>query len=184
MQRAYVLHMLQEVESVAEHSQRVTVIAYLLAKEIGADPLKVLIMAAFHDLPESRTGDANWHQKEYITQNEEKAQEEQFALMGKASNEVRALLKEYHERKTLESQIAKDADNIDYLLTLKELELQGNEEAKRRLYSEDTSKSHLYTDKAKEIFDDIINSKPNEWYQKNREKTHKKYIADSSDKSK
>lgn len=177
MKRAYILHMLQDVETVAEHSQRVTIIAYILAKEIGADPFKTIIMAAFHDLPESRTGDANWHQKQYVTHDEEKAQEAQFTLMGKASDEVRSLLKEYKERKTLESQVAKDADNIDYLLSLKELELQGNLEAKRRLAPPDATKEHLYTDLAKKMFDDIMTSKPNEWYQADRKKTHKDYIV-------
>lgn len=176
VQRSHNMHMLQKTESVAEHSQRVTLIAYILAKKTKADQYKVILMAAFHDLPESRTGDANWHQKEYVSQDEEKAWNAQLKLIGKGSSEIKKLIKEYRERKTLESQLAKDADNIDYVLTLKELALTGNVEAKRRL-KEDIRLSHLYTSIGKKVIKAVIKSRPNEWYQGDRKKTHKKYVV-------
>lgn len=182
MKRSYILHMLQDVESVAEHSHRVILIAYFLSKEVKADPYKTMLMAAFHDLSETRTGDANWHQKEYVTHDEAKAQEAQFSLMGNPALEIKEILNEYHERKSLESKIAKDADNVDYILNLKELELQGNLEAKRRLNSKDVSKRHLYTDLAKRMFDDLLKSKPNDWYSNDRMKTYKKYVVKKSGK--
>jgi putative hydrolase of HD superfamily len=49
------------------------------------------------------------------------------------SEELLNLLKEYYERKTLESKIAKDADLLDQLLLLKEYEFQGSKEAERWL---------------------------------------------------
>ena|SRR3989344_3285428 len=176
LKRSHNVHMLRDVESVAEHSQRTTIIAYLLAKKTKADPYKVMLMAAFHDLPESRTGDSNWHQKEYITQNEEKALKAQLELMGEESEEIGKLIKEYKERKSFESQLAKDADNIDYVLSIKELALQGNEEAKRRL-KEDVLLDHLYTDLGKKVMKEVLKSKPNEWYKKDRSKTSRKYMV-------
>jgi len=169
--------MLQDVESVAEHSQRTIIIAYLLAKKSGVDPYKTMLMAAFHDLPESRTGDSNWHQKEYVTVNEEKAWNKQLRLMGKESTEVKKLIKEYYERKSPESRLAKDADNIDYVLSIKELALQGNEEAKRRLRNGTSIMNLIYTNIGKSVMSEVLKSKPNEWYQKDRKRTHKKYLV-------
>ena len=177
LKRSHIVHMLQDVESVAEHSQRTIIIAYLLAKKSGVDPYKTMLMAAFHDLPESRTGDSNWHQKEYVTVNEEKAWNKQLRLMGKESTEVKKLIKEYYERKSPESRLAKDADNIDYVLSIKELALQGNEEAKRRLRNGTSIMNLIYTNIGKSVMSEVLKSKPNEWYQKDRKRTHKKYLV-------
>lgn len=172
MSRGYIVHMLQDVESIAEHSHRVAVIAFVLACEAGADPFRTMAMAVFHDLPETRTGDANWHQKQYVHHEEEKAFEAQLALMGKSAKKVKELLTDYKQRESLESKIAKDADIMDYLLSLKELELQGNREATQRLTSEP---AHLYTDVAKELYAELLESLPNEWYQADRNKTSESY---------
>jgi putative hydrolases of HD superfamily len=50
--------------NVAEHSYRVLWIALLLARAEGADVGRVLKMALIHDLPETRTGDFNYVQRE------------------------------------------------------------------------------------------------------------------------
>lgn len=44
-------------ESVAEHSFRVAVLAYLIASEEGANAEHAAVLGLFHDLPETRTGD-------------------------------------------------------------------------------------------------------------------------------
>lgn len=177
VKRSHMQHMLQQTESVAEHLQRVTIIAYILAKKSKADPYKVILMAAFHDLPEARTGDSNWHQKEYVEQNENKAWNGQLKLLGKESIEIRQLIKDYKERISFESQLAKDADNIDYALTIKELALTGNEEAKRRLKEDNYLADLMYTSIGKKVMKEVLRSKPNDWYQEYRKKTAKKYIV-------
>ena len=61
-------------ESVADHSFRVAVIAYVLAKhELQADLQKVVLMSLFHDIHEARTGDHNYVNKQYVIVNEDKA---------------------------------------------------------------------------------------------------------------
>jgi putative hydrolase of HD superfamily len=61
-------------ESIADHSFRVAIIAYLLAKrEPEADAQKAVLMSLFHDLPEARTGDHNYVNKRYVVVNEDKA---------------------------------------------------------------------------------------------------------------
>ena len=46
-------------ETVAEHSFRTVVIAYVLAHLEGVDLEKVVTMALFHDMAEARTNDAH-----------------------------------------------------------------------------------------------------------------------------
>jgi len=49
----------KDPESVAEHAFRTAVIAYLLAYLEGVDTGKAVLMALFHDMPETRTNDAH-----------------------------------------------------------------------------------------------------------------------------
>ncbi len=161
--RSYHHHVRVDTESLAEHHHRVAVIAYVLAKALKADTSKVLLMALFHDVAETRTGDSEWVQKPYVNQDEDLAVARQLEPLGDLTEEVRNVIVEYRARVTLESQIAKDADNIDYILSLKELELTGNQEAYRRLHSENTSGDKLYTDLAKIIADKAKETNPSLW---------------------
>jgi putative hydrolase of HD superfamily len=151
------------------------IIAYLLAKKVGADPHKTMLMAAFHDMAETRTGDSNWVQKSYLSQDEEKAVDAQLGLMRELGDELAEILEEYEERKSLESHVAKDADYIDYFLSLKELAMTGNVEAKRRLESENTSLDHMYTDEGKELARVVKNTDPADWTKMDLVESHKKY---------
>ena len=60
-------------QSVAEHSHRMTFVAYVLAKESKepVDMAKLLLMCLLHDLPEARTGDLNYVNKRYVEANED-----------------------------------------------------------------------------------------------------------------
>lgn len=172
IQRSYNQHLLQTTESVAEHSHRVIIIAYILATKANANPYKTMLMATFHDLAETRTGDFNWHQKQYCTANEQSILEKQILSLGSNFNDLKNILDEYKKRKTLESKLAKDADYMEYILSLKEHELTGNLEAKRRIIKEEHL-DHFYTPIAKELVKKIIKSKPNSWYQADRKSTAK-----------
>jgi putative hydrolase of HD superfamily len=175
MQRSYNLNILQDTESVAEHSHRVSIIAYLLAKKVGVDPYKTLLMAIFHDIAETRTGDSNWVQKSYLKQDEEKATKSQLKLMDDLGIELEEILIEYKKRESLESQVAKDADYLDYFLSLRELAMTGNIEAERRLNSENTSLDHMYTDEGKKLAKMIKETDPTEWTRKDLVESHDKY---------
>ena len=52
-------------ENVAEHSYRVSVLGYALARLAGADPARVAFLCLFHDLHEARTGDFNYVNHRY-----------------------------------------------------------------------------------------------------------------------
>lgn len=175
LMRSYHLEILEDTESVAEHSHRAMIIAYVLAKKVKADAHKAMLMAAFHDMPESRTGDSNWVQKSYLSQDEERALSSQLANLSNLGNELQEVLKEYKERKSLESHVAKDADYLEYFSSLKELELRGNKEAARRLKSENTSLDHMYTKEGKRLAGLIKKTSPVEWTKADLKKSHGKY---------
>ena len=61
-------------ESVAEHSYRVTLIGFTMAKLTPhADPARVMSLCLFHDVPEARTGDLNYVNKQYVEVHEQEA---------------------------------------------------------------------------------------------------------------
>jgi putative hydrolase of HD superfamily len=110
-----------ESESVADHSFRVAMIAFALARmepgEIDAD--RILRMALVHDLPEARTGDLNYMNQKYVQADEEAAAADLTRGLPFA-DELDALMAEYRAEETPESVIAHDADQLELLLQLVE----------------------------------------------------------------
>jgi putative hydrolase of HD superfamily len=108
-------------ESVAEHTFGVMCIAWTLARmEPEADEGRLLAMCLIHDLPEARMGDLNTVQKKYVTANEKKAVTHMTRGLP-FGPDIRALLDEFNACETLESQLARDADQLAFLLDLKSL---------------------------------------------------------------
>jgi putative hydrolase of HD superfamily len=113
-------------ESVAEHSFLTTFIGYVLAQTVPeADALRLLQMCLIHDLVEARTGDLNYVQKKYVAADEPKAMAEltKDIPFGTA---VKGLLEEFDAAKTLEAQLAHDADQLALILELKALQDAGH----------------------------------------------------------
>ena len=57
---------IENPESVAEHSFRTAVIAFILAQLEGVDPEKATVMALFHDMSEARTNDLHRIARRYV----------------------------------------------------------------------------------------------------------------------
>lgn len=112
-------------ESVAEHSFMVTFIAYVMGRlEPAADPLKLITMCLLHDVPEARTGDLNYVQKRYVKADEERAVgdlTEDLPFGGEMAGSFR----EFKEGEGLEARLARDADQLAFLVDLKALQDQG-----------------------------------------------------------
>ncbi len=110
-----------EGESVADHSFRVAMIAFVLARlgdhEVDADHL--LRLALVHDLPEARTGDLNYMNQKYVNADEERAAADMVNGLP-FSDELGELLAEYRAEATPESIVAHDADQLELLLQLVE----------------------------------------------------------------
>ncbi|MFO7713454.1 HD domain-containing protein [Desulfosarcina sp.] len=108
-------------ESVAEHTFGVMCIAWTLARLTPeADEGRLLAMCLIHDLPEARMGDLNRVQKQYVTADEKMA----VAHLTRGLSfgpDIQALLDEFNSSETIEAQLARDADQLAFLLDLKSL---------------------------------------------------------------
>lgn len=106
-------------ESVAEHSWRITLMAYLVSDEFPeADLTKLLKMCLIHDLGEAFTGDIPTFDKTDSDETKEAAVLDQWVreLPQPFAEEMRTLYREMDERKTLESRIYKALDNLEALI--------------------------------------------------------------------
>jgi len=152
-------------ESVAEHTLSTLFIGYTLCKlEPDADELNVLKMCLMHDLPEARIGDMNYVNKKYVTVDEEKAVKELTEPLF-FGDEIKNAIGEFNEKKTKESLLAHDADQLSLILQLKEYGDLGNK------YSEEWiefAKQRLYTDTAQKIAETIMNTDSSDWWFKDK----------------
>jgi putative hydrolase of HD superfamily len=112
-------------ESVAEHTFVTTFIGWTLAQAIpDVDAARLLSLCLLHDLPETRMGDLNTVQKKYVTAREKQTLED-LAEMGPVGSHIEALLEEFNQGNSLEARLARDADQLAFLLDLKQLADQG-----------------------------------------------------------
>ncbi|MEJ2729978.1 MAG: HD domain-containing protein [Deltaproteobacteria bacterium] len=108
-------------ESIAEHTFSTTFIAYVMARlDPEIDALKLISMCLVHDLAEARIGDLNTVHKTYVTADEAKALEDTTRLLPFGSS-ITDLVKEFNENRSIEAQLAHDADQLAFILELKHL---------------------------------------------------------------
>ncbi len=147
-------------ENVAEHSHRVSVIGYALAKMAGADVAKTVFMCLFHDLAEARTGDFNYVNKMYNTTNARLAM--QHATEGTGLQEdILSFWDELDANTTLEAKLAHDADQLDLLFNLKHESEKGNAFALQ--WMESTIK-RIHTVEGKEICATVLATPTHHWW--------------------
>jgi putative hydrolase of HD superfamily len=108
-------------ESIAEHTFSTTFIAFVMSQlEPDIDVLKLISMCLVHDLPEARTGDLNTVNKTYVTANAAKALQDTTRSLPFGST-IKRLMQEFDEGKSVEAQLARDADQLSLILELKYL---------------------------------------------------------------
>jgi len=116
-------------QSVAEHLFRTAMIAYALCHLTPkADKHKVLFMALVHDIGEGRTSDLNYVHQRYGRLAEASAVKD-IADSVPFGKEIEDAYLEESKRETLEAKLVKDADNIEWLATMREEEIKGNVKA-------------------------------------------------------
>ena len=148
-------------ESVAEHVFRTCYISYALGRLVaGADVDRLLKMCLFHDLPEARTGDLNYVNKKYVTADEARAVDDLAATLP-FGDEIRELVMEFHEGKTETARLARDADQLEMILALKEYKDLGNTYAEEWLAF---SLRRLQTDAARELARTILETDSSLWW--------------------
>ena len=108
-------------ESVAEHTFCITFIALVMARLTPeADAARLMTMCLVHDLPEARIGDLNYVQKHYVKADEAAAIADMTAGVPFGA-ELRDLITEFSRGQSLEARLAHDADQLAFILELKDL---------------------------------------------------------------
>ena len=149
------------VESVADHIFRTTYIGYTLGKmAAGIDVDRILKMCLFHDLPEARTGDLNYVNKKYVEAHEQKAVDD-LAQTLPFGDEIKKLILEFTEGTSEEAKLARDADQLEMILALKEYKDLGNKYADEWL---EFSLRRLVTDSAKQLAKTILETDSSLWW--------------------
>ncbi len=148
-------------QSVAEHIHRTVYIGFVLASmSKGVDVLKVLKMCLFHDLAEARTSDLNYVHQKYAASDEESAIHDLTSTLP-FGDDMLETLEEFQKRESAEAILAKDSDNIEWILSLREEEDTGNSRAASWIPS---AVKRLKTDAAKELATQILSTKSDEWW--------------------
>lgn len=148
-------------QSVAEHLFHTAMIAYALASlEPKADKKKAVLMALFHDIGEGRTSDHNYVHQRYgrLAEGDAVADISKSIPFGA---EILSLFKEEQERKTLEAQIVKDADQLEWISTLRAEEAKGNTKAKGWIK---IALKRLKTSSGKKLGALMVKTHPDSWW--------------------
>lgn len=148
-------------ESVAEHIFRTVYIGYVLGRmssNVNVD--RIMKMCMFHDLPEARTGDQNYVNKKYVDVNIRKAVEDMASPLP-FGEEIKELILEFEEGSTEEAMLARDADQLELILALKEYKDLGNTYAEEWLAF---SLKRLQTGTAQELARTILKTDSSMWW--------------------
>ena len=145
----------------SEHLTRTAYVGYVLATlEKNVDAYKVMQMCLFHDLAEARTSDLNYVHQKYTISDEFSAIKDLMETLS-FGDKMLGVLDEYKKRKSKEAILAKDADNIEWILTLKELVDIGNKRAVTWIPS---AVKRLKTKVAKDLAKVILKTKSDDWW--------------------
>ncbi len=147
-------------ENVAEHSHRVAVIGFVLAKMSGADIARTVFLCLFHDLAESRTGDFNYVNRIYNTANARLALTHATEGTG-LQEDILDFWDDLESYASKESLVAHDADQLDLIFNLIRESENGNKFADKWLKN---SLQRLRTPEAKELASIAIETPTHYWW--------------------
>lgn len=151
-------------DSIAEHAFRASIIGYILAEMEGVNPEKTALICLFHDNAEARISDLHKVARRYLDNEEAEmsAYKEQTApLPSPMGSFFLKTFKEYEERKTKESIIARDADLLETAFQSKEYTQIGYHACQDIV---DNVKTCLQTKSAKALFKEMETTKFSDWW--------------------
>lgn len=146
----------KDPETVAEHSWRASLVAFVLARMEKMDAEKIAVAAIFHDLPEARLLDRHKISTNYLKtpkEVEERIYGEQLALLPREAwpeklNEAEKIL-------------LKDADLLECALQAREYEEIGYSAARDWLVR---IGKKVRTKNARKLFKELLKEKPTNWW--------------------
>lgn len=151
-------------QSVAEHLFRTAFITLALCHlEPKADRNKAILMSLVHDFGEGRTSDLNYVHQKYGRLAESRAMED-IAETVPFGAEMHALFKEEQARETLEAKLVKDADQLEWIASMREEEAKGN--TKARGWAQIALK-RLKTLVGQRLGRELMKIHPDEWFDEN-----------------
>lgn len=164
-------HIGADPESVAEHTQRATTLAFLLSsfaqmtesEFAKIDPCYVATLVNFHDIHEARTGDDDLVQKQYLKIDRATAVRDQIDGLGPMGETIKAMWLEVEEATTPSGKLAKDAELLEMAFTGRELVVLGNKEAQAWI---DAVGPRLKTNAGRELFKLLQDADPSEWWKR------------------
>ncbi len=151
-------------ETVAEHTFMTTMICFVISRmEPEVDREKLMTMALIHDLPEARTGDLNYVQKKYVHALEDKAVNDMSEGLSFGA-EMKALINEFNASETKEAKLAKDADQLAFIIELKKRHDTGAKSPRKWF---PFIRERLQTDTGKRLALSIMESSWDDWWFQN-----------------
>ena len=157
-------------QSVAEHTCRTLGIAFLLARllEEPVDELRLMRLLLFHDLPEARSGDLNYMNQKYVQVNWDRLLGEMKAELP-FGEEIVAWVREFEERATPEARVARDADQLELLMSLREEVDGGNPRAADWIPS---VRARIQTPAGQRLAEELLHTRCDEWWFHNKGDRH------------
>lgn len=151
------------IESVADHSLRVSLLAHMIAAQEGANPDRAATLGAYHDVHETRIGDIPHLGRRYVTAADPEAivKDQTLGMADAAVDAIRAVVAEFEQGQTPEAIGARDADKLDCLLQAIEYGEAGARDIDAWI---ETSYARLRTTTAIRIADVARSTRPGDWW--------------------
>ncbi|MBI1998757.1 MAG: HD domain-containing protein [Parcubacteria group bacterium] len=148
-------------QSVAEHLLRTSYIAYALCHLTpAANKNRVIFLALMHDIGEGRTSDLNYVHQRYGRLAEAQAVKD-IATSVPFGEEIKGAYEEEQARASLEAKLAKDADNLEWISTLREEEVKGNIKARSWI---EIAEKRLKTEAGQAVGARLLKTHPDAWW--------------------
>jgi len=154
---------IKDPESIAEHSHRAAMIAYVLAKLENVNAERTTLMVLFHDIHEARLNDLHKVGQRYIDFKaaETAAHKEQTVPLEQIGKNIFDLHEEIKNQTTKESVVARDADLLECFVQAREYQKIGYSDAQNWI---DNIKTLLITESAKKLAAELETTDPNAWW--------------------
>lgn len=114
----WVLAGVNNAESISDHCFETALLAYFLSKNINqkVDMGKIMMMALFHEVGETRLSDLPRRAKPYVKKFKKEGEKNiSIDVLGDYAEEINTILDEFEEKKTLEARLTEAAEELQII---------------------------------------------------------------------